>query len=92
MNVTIRFFAVFGELLGKSMTIKIGEGTSVFRAINTIAKKNEKGYAAIFDESEQLREFVIIMRNGRRLSHTDAMSTLLTEGDEIAVFPPVAGG
>lgn len=92
MQVTVRFFALFGELLGKTMTVECDPGTSVYQLVHRIAKKNEKGYGAIFDESEKFREFVIIMRNGRRIGHKDAQDLHLMEGDEIAVFPPVAGG
>jgi molybdopterin synthase sulfur carrier subunit len=35
---------------------------------------------------------VILMRNGKRVELRDAGSTVVSEGDEIAVFPPVAGG
>jgi sulfur-carrier protein len=92
MKVTIRFFALFGELLGKSMTLECDAGTTVYKLVQMIAKKNDQGFVAIFDESEKFREFVIIMRNGRRIGHKDAADQHLTEGDEIAVFPPVAGG
>jgi sulfur-carrier protein len=92
MNVTIRFFALFGELFGKQMTVNGEDGTSVYGLIHAVAKKNDEGYTAIFNESGMFREFVIVMRNGRRISHDDARAILLEEGDEIAVFPPVAGG
>lgn len=92
MIVKIRFFAVFGELFGKSITVESSDGTSVYEAIHSVAVNNEKGYGAIFEESKKFRKFVIIMRNGRRISHNDALCTPLAEGDEIAVFPPVAGG
>jgi molybdopterin synthase sulfur carrier subunit len=32
------------------------------------------------------------MRNGKRLDTAEADHTSLSDGDEIAVFPPVAGG
>jgi molybdopterin converting factor small subunit len=32
------------------------------------------------------------MKNGRRIDNTDAGKTRIGDGDEIAVFPPVAGG
>jgi sulfur-carrier protein len=92
MNVTIRFFALFGELFGKRMSVEGEDGTSVYGLIHAIAKKNDKGYSAVFDESGKFRDFVIIMRNGRRISHDDARAVLVDEGDEIALFPPVAGG
>jgi molybdopterin converting factor small subunit len=32
------------------------------------------------------------MKNGRRIDIADAAKTSVNDGDEIAVFPPVAGG
>ena len=40
-------------------------------------------------EDEQLRRYVIITINGH---HVTALDTLLAEGDQIAIFPPIAGG
>ena len=33
------------------------------------------------------REFVILMKNGKRIDIADAAKTPVTDGDEIAVFP-----
>jgi molybdopterin synthase sulfur carrier subunit len=60
--------------------------------VTTLAQKNPEGYAAIFDEKGAFREFVILMKNGKRIDTADAATTLIADGDEIAVFPPVAGG
>jgi molybdopterin converting factor small subunit len=32
------------------------------------------------------------MKNGKRIDTLDAPQTTIEDGDEIAVFPPVAGG
>lgn len=38
------------------------------------------------------RRFVILV-NGRHTSHlSDGLDTVLTDGDQVAIFPPVAGG
>jgi molybdopterin synthase sulfur carrier subunit len=92
MKVNIRFFALFGELLGKNVVVDTAPGTSFTDLIRDVAGKNEKGYDAIFDESGKFRGYVILMKNGKRLRPADADTTYITEGDEIAVFPPVAGG
>ncbi|MFA5348733.1 MAG: ubiquitin-like small modifier protein 1 [Methanoregula sp.] len=92
MTVTIRFFARFRELLGTDIRTEAATGTSFTSLITTIAKKNPEGYTAIFDENGNFREFVILMRNGKRIESADAAKILVADGDEIAVFPPVAGG
>jgi len=92
MNVRVRFFARFRELLGTDILAAPAEGTVLADQIREIARKNSEGYAAIFDDQGDFREFVIVMRNGKRIETTDAGTTTLVDGDEIAIFPPVAGG
>ncbi|MFA6333404.1 MAG: ubiquitin-like small modifier protein 1 [Methanoregula sp.] len=92
MTVKVRFFARFRELLGTDIITEPGNGTVLANLVRDIAQKNKEGYAAIFDEQGSFREFVIVMRNGKRVEIADAGKTAVVDGDEIAVFPPVAGG
>jgi molybdopterin synthase sulfur carrier subunit len=92
MTVKIRFFARFRELLGTDIITDAAAGTNFTSLIVTIAKQNPEGYAAIFDEKGAFREYVILMKNGKRIDIADAATTPVADGDEIAVFPPVAGG
>jgi molybdopterin synthase sulfur carrier subunit len=92
MSVKIRFFARFRELLGTDIVTDVAPGTMFTSLIISVAKKNPEGYTAIFDEAGAFHEFVILMKNGKRIEIVDAAKTLIADGDEIAVFPPVAGG
>jgi molybdopterin synthase sulfur carrier subunit len=92
MSVKIRFFARFRELFGADVMTDVVAGTMFTSLITMIAKKNPEGYAAIFDETGTFHEFVILMKNGKRIEIADAAKTPVVDGDEIAVFPPVAGG
>ena len=92
MSVKIRFFARFRELFGADVMTDVVAGTMFASLITMIAKKNPEGYAAIFDETGAFHEFVILMKNGKRIEIADAAKTPVVDGDEIAVFPPVAGG
>ncbi len=92
MTVKIRFFARFRELLGNDLITEVKAGTMFTPLITTLAQKNPEGYSALFDENGAFREFVILMKNGKRVDIADAAQTPVEDGDEIAVFPPVAGG
>ncbi len=92
MSVKVRFFARFRELLGTDIITEPKAGTTLAALVSGIAQKNREGYDAIFDEQGSFREFVILMRNGKRVETSDAGKTPVADGDEIAVFPPVAGG
>jgi molybdopterin synthase sulfur carrier subunit len=92
VTVKIRFFARFRELLGTDIVTDAETGATFSSLITTIARKNPAGYAAIFDDNGTFYEYVILMKNGKRIEIEDAAETPVADGDEIAVFPPVAGG
>ncbi|NMB78772.1 MAG: MoaD family protein [Methanomicrobiales archaeon] len=92
MKVKVRFFARFRELLGTDIILEPPAGTTFTTLVLEVTRKNREGHDAIFDETGAFREFVILMRNGKRVESADAGSLGVADGDEIAVFPPVAGG
>jgi len=92
MTVKVRFFARFRELLGTDLITNPNTGTTLLALVKELAGKKKEGYDAIFDEHGNFREFVILMRNGKRVELADAAAVAVADGDEIAVFPPVAGG
>ena len=92
MSVKVRFFARFRELLGTDIITEYRQGAVLLALVHDIAGKNPNGYNAIFDENGNFRDFVIVMQNGRRIDTANAGNIAISDGDEIAVFPPVAGG
>jgi len=46
----------------------------------------------IFTEERKLKPFVHVYINGRNIIHEDDLQTKVTEADQFALFPPVAGG
>ncbi|MCX6689981.1 MAG: MoaD/ThiS family protein [Methanoregula sp.] len=92
MSIKIRFFARFRELLGTDILVDGKKNISLATLVKEIAQKNKEGYNMIFDEQENFREFVILMRNGKRVETTEVEKVSVNDGDEIAVSPLVAGG
>ena len=92
MTVKVRFFARFRELLGTDIPVEQENGATLLSLVRDLALNKKEGYDAIFDEQGNFHEFVIVMRNGKRVEHEDVAAVRVADGDEIAVFPPVAGG
>ena len=92
MSIKIRFFARFRELLGTEIIVEEGTNQTLSGLVKSTTLKNRDGYDAIFDGQGRFHEFVILMQNGKRIDISDAEKTPIEDGDDIAVFPPVAGG
>lgn len=90
--ITIKFFAQFRELLGERVQLVVPEETTIKEAIEIVCREREEATNALFDEDGTFREYVILMQNGGRVNRTEAATVFVADGDEIAIFPPVAGG
>jgi molybdopterin synthase sulfur carrier subunit len=44
------------------------------------------------DDDGEVRSYITILVNGKNIREIEALATLLSDGDEVAIFPPVSGG
>jgi molybdopterin synthase sulfur carrier subunit len=87
----VKFFAYFRDYTHtKEINIKKYETIEELLKVlcSTYGKTFEK---KVFVEGKLSSE-VIILVNGRHIIHCDGINTRLSEGDEISIFPVVAGG
>jgi molybdopterin synthase sulfur carrier subunit len=92
VNVRVRAFAQLREVLGADRMMDVPEGATVSSLLALLGAESVQAKEALFEENGDLKGHVILMKNGRRLPRADAGATALAEGDEVALFPPVAGG
>lgn len=92
ITVKTRLFAQFREKFGGAVPLHLESGTTILGAITEIASGVPDGKKAFFEDDGSIREYVVLMQNGKRIETTEAATTRLADGDELAVFPPVAGG
>jgi molybdopterin synthase sulfur carrier subunit len=92
MIVHIRAFANFRDILGKDLNVEVKEGSTVKDLLDDLILSRESLKSAVFDESGKVREYVILMKNRKNIDNLAGLGTELSEGDEVATLPPVAGG
>lgn len=82
----VKLFANLRKLAGtKEISVS---GTTVKAALNELVKQSPSLSGIVFDK-EQIRPHVLITLNGHSITDFE---TPVTEQDNIAVFPPIAGG
>ena len=81
MNVTVRLFATIRQQAGwKEKEIQLGEGASIASLFVVLAEDQP--------ELDLSKRPVYAAVNQRYVEP----GTLLADGDEVAIFPPVSGG
>jgi molybdopterin synthase sulfur carrier subunit len=88
------------EALGKkrALEVKLNDGATIKELLNVLRRSynlpdeisvNRATLRLI--EGEEIRD-MIVLKNGRNIKYLDGAGTRLEEGNNIALFPPVAGG
>ncbi|MEI6103595.1 MAG: ubiquitin-like small modifier protein 1 [Methanothrix sp.] len=85
-------FASFREILGKERVLLLKESATVKDLLEELAVARPAFKDAAFDDTGALRDYVLLMVNRKRIDPTQDLSRPLQEGDELAIFPPLAGG
>jgi molybdopterin synthase sulfur carrier subunit len=92
VNVTVKAFADFREILGRELVISVPEGKTVRQLLQILGEKYAGFLQRILENDGQLRPYVSILENGRNIKFLNGLDTTLAENDVIAIFPPLAGG
>jgi len=92
MIVHIRAFANFRDVLGKDLEVELDDGSKVKELLDSLCASHPRLKSVIFDESGNVREYVVLMKNRKDVDSLEGLNSTLLEGDEVAILPPVAGG
>ncbi len=92
MIIYVKAFANFRDILGRDSQIDLIEGSRIKDLLDYLITSHKRLKSAIFDESGNIREFIIIMKNRKNISSLNGLETALSDGDEVAILPQVAGG
>lgn len=95
MNVTVRTVALVKTLLGQGeLEMALPEGATidaVFQRLGELGDARLAPYVAVPDREDAYLPLRVIV-NGRDMAQLDGRHTVLSEGDDVFVFMPPAGG
>ena len=95
MKVSVRFFAVLKEIVGKrEENLNFNEQkVTVGMALKVLGKQYGKAFSEyVFDaKTGGVKSFLQLLVNGSSLP-SDELKAELHEGDILAILPPVGGG
>lgn len=91
VKVVFKPFANFREVIEKSeLEIELtGEG-SVSELLDFLC--NSYNLREMIFDGDKIKDYVNVLINGRSINFLDGLKTKLADDDEVALFPPVAGG
>lgn len=89
----IKVFANYREICGgKTVTLSVEEGQPIFSVLNQLSGQFPLMKDELFTEDKQLKPLIHVFINGKNIIHLEGLSTTVKTTDQIALFPPVAGG
>ena len=81
INITVKLFAAYQEAYGvPALNLEISPGTPVIKVLESLLQ-----------EKPELKPWLPLTRFGVNLQFVEA-ETILQDGDEVVLIPPVSGG
>ncbi|WP_411715606.1 ubiquitin-like small modifier protein 1 [Natronomonas sp.] len=89
-----RLFANLGEAAGtKHVEVPAEAGDTFGEAFEQLLSAHPELEDEVLDENGEIRDHIRVLRNDHNpFVKDDGYDTILEEGDELALFPPVSGG
>ena len=92
MKINVRVFGSLAPLLGRKHTISLKEEATLKTLTNELAKKSGQTRHNYFGDFKITGGDLAILINGRNIAMLNGLNTKLSDGDEVVILPPTAGG
>ncbi|MCX6693549.1 MAG: MoaD/ThiS family protein [Methanomicrobiales archaeon] len=92
MKIRLRLFARYRDIYGDMKELEVTDPCSPLGILRLAFPRGTEGHTLSFDETGGLKRHLILLINQRRLTGAEYETLILSEGDELALLPPVAGG
>jgi molybdopterin synthase sulfur carrier subunit len=95
LKLSIRFFTTLREITGKreeELEFRMSD-VRVKDALDKLTEMHGREFKEyVYNEEGNVRDHLQLLVNGKSVRSMDQLDTLLKEGDQLAIVPPVGGG
>jgi len=97
LQISVRFFTILREIVGKkeeTLSFSRNQKVTVNTVLEKLSEKHGKAFREYVYDSKngEVKGFLQLLVNGRSLSKSEGLNSELSDGDIIAILPPVSGG
>jgi MoaD family protein len=95
VKIIVKAFATIREAIGEfgKISVEFPEQMTVKNLIEVLSRNfGERFNSEVLDDNGLPKKTIKIFINGRDIEFLDGLSTILKDGDEVALIPPIAGG
>jgi sulfur-carrier protein len=91
-GMQVKVFANLRKICGGVSVEVQPNGSRIIDLLDKMIEEFPPLKEEIFTLEKELKPFVHVYVNGRNIIHAENLETIIKETDQIALFPPVAGG
>jgi sulfur-carrier protein len=91
MKITVRVFGDVSQIIGKRHEIDVPDGSTVTTVTNRVGEKSGQRMGYLGEFTVGGKDLAILV-NGKNIDMLNGPATRLSDGDEIVIMQPTAGG
>lgn len=91
-GLTVKYFATIRTYTGETVRHLDDAPASLRELLTALAGRYGTSFRRAVFAGDELNHEIIILVNGRNVLYLQGLDTPLTVGDEVSIFPMVAGG
>jgi molybdopterin synthase sulfur carrier subunit len=94
VKITVRLFTTLRELAGtRREELEFSTVVNVEYVLDALVSRYGKEFGDyLYDEEKRVRGHLQLLINGKRAGLLEDVKTMLKDGDQLAIIPPVGGG